>query len=255
LYRVFIDEVGNHHLGSSDKDTERYLGLTGVMMELEYERGEAVERLNKIKRETFGTEDIVLHRRELLDCSPPFELLRDVVIRERFDAAILQFLEDLEYKVFTVVIDKREHVARYTTWQFHPYHYCLTVLLERYAQWLERMNEPGDVLVESRGQKENIQLEKSYKYLRSHGTSNVAAGLFQKRLPNELKLKPKKANIVGLQLADLIANPSCKELICGKNNEVMVAAFGKRVCELLKPKYLCHPGTGKIPGWGTKWLP
>jgi hypothetical protein len=154
-----------------------------------------------------------------------------------------------------VVIDKREHVARYTTWQFHPYHYCLTVLLERYAQWLERTNETGDVLVESRGQKENIQLERSYRYLRSHGTNNVAATLFQRRLPNDLKLKPKKANVTGLQLTDLIANPSCKELICQKNNEAIVAPFGKKICDLLASKYLCHPGTGKIYGWGKKWLP
>ena len=35
-YRIYIDEVGNNDLKSSDNPNHRYLSLTGVIFELEY---------------------------------------------------------------------------------------------------------------------------------------------------------------------------------------------------------------------------
>jgi hypothetical protein len=74
-----------------------------------------------------------------------------------------------------------------------PYHYCLAVLLERYVQFMERTNTTGDVLAESRGKKENIQLEKAYAYLYKNGTDHVPAQIFQKRLSSkELSFNPNR---------------------------------------------------------------
>jgi uncharacterized protein DUF3800 len=55
LYRIFIDEVGNHDMKSSDDPNHRYLGLTGVIMTLEYETGEFTTALNSLKEDIFGT--------------------------------------------------------------------------------------------------------------------------------------------------------------------------------------------------------
>gem|GEM_PF-2254388 len=35
-YRIYIDEVGNSDLGSSDNPNHRFLSLTGIIFELEY---------------------------------------------------------------------------------------------------------------------------------------------------------------------------------------------------------------------------
>ena len=166
----------------------------------------------------------------------------------------MELLSQSTYRVFTSVIDKKEHARRYAVWRFHPYHYCLTVLLERYVQWLERTGNVGDVLAESRGKKENMQLEKAYSYVFKNGTDHVPASLFQKRLSSkDLKLQPKTANVTGLQLVDLIANPSCRDLICRKMGQVMLAPYGTGVVAILtKNKYLKSPASGKIEGWGTK---
>jgi hypothetical protein len=73
---------------------------------------------------------------------------------------------------------------------------------------------------------------------------------------SELKIKPKSADIAGLQLADLIAHPSRREILLANN---LIAddrdTFGNQMCAILqKNKYLRSP-KGKIPGYGTKLLP
>lgn len=256
MFRIFIDEFGHHDLKSSDDPNERYLGLTGIIMPREYESAEFADRLNAIKREVFGTQEIVLHRRELLNGEPPFDKLKDRALRTQFDDLVLGLLEESKYRVFTVIIDKKEHKQRYAVWRFHPYHYCLTVALERYVQWLNKLGQVGDVMVESRGKKENMQLERAYRYIYNNGSSHVPVRLFQQRLTSrELKIQPKGANIAGLQMADLIANPSCRDLICERTNVRMTAEFGRKVVEILKKNKYLRSASGKIPGWGTKCLP
>jgi hypothetical protein len=256
LYRVFVDEVGTHDLKSSHDPNHRYLGLTGVLMRLDYERGLFTENLNGIKNQIFGTTNIVLHRREILAAKPPFEVLAEVGVREQFDNLIIDLISNTTYRVVTVAIDKNEHLRRYTVWVFHPYHYCLTVLLERYVQFLARIGHVGDVLVESRGKKENIQLEKAYRHIYDHGSSHVPAMVFQERLTSrQLKIRQKSANVAGLQLADLIANPSCRSLICEKTGVQMKAEFGTRIETALKKNKYLKRYDGFIPGWGKKWLP
>jgi len=237
--------------------TEQYLGVTGLIMRLEYEQGQFTDVLDQIKNACFGTGAVVLHRRDIIDRNPPFHVLRDPSIGKHFDTELMALLTTAIYRVFTAIIDKKEHARRYTVWRFHPYHYCLTVLLERYVQWLENTDNVGDVLAESRGKKENMQLERAYQYLYRNGTDHVPATLFQKRLSTkEIKLRPKAANIAGLQMVDLIANPSCRGLICERTGVPMTALFGRQVLAILKRnKYLKSPVSGKIEGWGTKWLP
>jgi Protein of unknown function (DUF3800) len=233
------------------------LGLTGVMLRVHYETGQFSGALETIKAIIFDNPSIVLHRREMVDASPPFEALRDSKIRSNFDTLLLKLMTSGTYRVFTVVIDKKEHQRKYAVWRFHPYHYCMTVLLERYVRFLVRIDTVGDVMTESRGLKENMQLEKTFRFIYDNGTSHVPAKIFQQRLTSrQLKIKPKSANISGLQFADLIANPSCRSLICEKTNVPMTAKFGLQVEEILRRnKYLRSPVNGVIMGWGKKWLP
>lgn len=258
MFRIFIDEVGHHDLKSSDDPNERYLSLTGVIMRLSYESGEFTTALNALKMEVFGRTDFALHRRQIIDATdPPYDVLRAAQMRERFNEMTLRLLADSSYRVFTVVIDKKEHKQKYAVWRFHPYHYCLTVVLERYVQLLGRMKTVGDVMVESRGKKENRQLEAAFRYIYERGTEHVPQKMFREWLSSrEIKIKPKTENVSGLQMADLIANPSSRELICEKLGEAMRADFSRRIVQILKKnKYLKNPYNGRLPGWGTKWLP
>jgi len=94
-------------------------------------------------------------------------------------------------------------------------------------------------MAESRGGKEDIRLKDSFHRLWKQGTDFVGPEQFQKSLTSrQLKVKPKSANISGLQLADFIAHPSRAEIL---DSEGLLgrplATFSKKVIELLQDKY------------------
>ena len=94
-------------------------------------------------------------------------------------------------------------------------------------------------MAESRGGKEDKRLKKSYENLWENGTDYIDPDLFQNVLTSkQLKVKPKTANISGLQLADLIAHPSRMEIL--KENKLIdkeYPEFGGKVIQILQRKY------------------
>lgn len=258
-YRLYIDEVGNSDLGSSDDPNHRYLSLTGVIIELDYVYRVVAPQLEALKKCYFDydvDDPLIFHRKELVNKQPPFIALRDPGIETRFNADLLKLIGDLDYAVVTVVIDKLEHKTRYRVWRYDPYHYCQQVLLERYVLWLDQRGCTGDVLAESRGKKENRRLADAFARVYDTGTKYVAETLFRKCLTSkQLKIKPKESNIAGLQLADLLAYPSYKSLLARHEGTQLPNNFGRQIVEILeKTKYVRSP-KGQIDGWGLKWLP
>ncbi len=211
-YRLYIDEVGNSDLGSSKDPNHRYLSLTGIIIEIDYVSKTVFPAIEALKRDYFDShpdEPIILHRKELVNQKPPFENLQDSVKQAAFNHSLLYLLQTLDYRVITVTIDKLEHNQRYQVWRFDPYHYCLTVMVERYLLWLKIQNAVGDVMAESRGGKPDIRLKDSFQRVFTNGSDFVTPEMFMTYLTSkQLKMKPKSDNIAGLQLADLIAHPS-----------------------------------------------
>jgi len=69
-YRIYIDEVGNSDLKSSEDPNHRYLSLTGVIFELEYVKEVLNPELENLKKEFFNAhpdEAIILHRKEIVN--------------------------------------------------------------------------------------------------------------------------------------------------------------------------------------------
>jgi len=54
-YRLYVDEVGNPDLKSSDHEDLRYLCLTGVIFELKYVDDVLFPEIEKIKKDFFGS--------------------------------------------------------------------------------------------------------------------------------------------------------------------------------------------------------
>jgi len=260
LYRIYIDETGNHDMKHADDPNQRFLALTGVILESEYNTSVLQPEMDAIKHQFFQKDPdtpVIFHRKEIVNRRPPFESLRDAKVEKRFNQAILEGLERWHYHVITVVIDKKVHRDQYTVWRFHPYHYCLEVMLERFVLFLYYSNHRGDVMVESRGTKEDEKLKALYQGLYKNGTDNIPAERWQERLTSqELKLKPKNANVSGLQLADLIAHPSRREILL---DHQLIAderdIFGEKICEILRISKYLRSRTGQIEGYGKKLLP
>jgi hypothetical protein len=260
LYRIYIDETGNHDMTHADDPNQRFLALTGIILESQYNAEVLQPEMDAIKRQFFLRDPdmpVIFHRKELVNRRPPFHVLQDAKVEKRFNLALLNALEHWEYQVITVVLDKRAHRDQYVVWRYHPYHYCLAVMLERFVLFLHYGKHRGDVMVESRGGKEDEKLKDSYQRLYDDGTDNIPAERWQERLTSrELKVKPKSADIAGLQLADLIAHPSRREILL--QNKLIADdrdTFGNKICSILQDsKYLRSP-KGKITGYGTKLLP
>ena len=241
-FRMYIDEVGNPDLGSSDNPNHRFLSLTGVIIDLDFVSDTLHPEMEVLKVRYFGShpdEPVILHRKELVNCKSPFRALKDPEFRAAFDRELLTLMANWEYTVITVCLDKKRHRDTYTTWRYDPYHYCLAVLLERFNFWLNRRQDRGDVLAESRGGKEDRRLKDSFHRLWEQGTEYVDPEQFQRSFTSrQLKVKPKTANISGLQLADLIAHPSRSEIL--DQNGLLgrsLAPFVQKVIDILQEKY------------------
>jgi len=228
-------------------------------MELGYVDRTVFPKLEKLKRRYFQShadEPIILHRKEIINQKYPFHSLRDEKTRMAFDHDLLELLDELEYTVLTVVIDKLEHKTRYSLWQQDPYHYSLRVLLERYVLLLKESGMAGDVMAESRGGKEDMRLKKSYERVIREGTEYMNSQMFEKCLTSrQLKVKQKSNNIAGLQIADLVAHPSFKATSARQNRQSLSLNFGGSIALILEKKKYYRSPSGKINGWGRKWLP
>lgn len=100
-------------------------------------------------------------------------------------------------------------------------------------------NERGDVMAESRGKVEDLQIKDAFKHVYSLGDTAHSAEWFQTALTShEIKLKPKLKNIAGLQLADIVAHPVKQDILLENGRlQSIREGFGRRLCQLLASKY------------------
>lgn len=131
----------------------------------------------------------------------------------------------------------------------------MTILLERYAGVLNANGAQGDLMAEARGGSQDKRLKSSFGRVYKHGTNFMNAEQFRKAFTSkELKLKPKSANVSGLQLADLLAHPSYRAILSNDNGDGLPDNFGGKIAQILEDsKYLRR--AGKVKGYGTKRLP
>ncbi len=109
---MYVDEVGNADLNSSDDPNHRFLSLTGVIVELGHVEQVIHPQMESLKRGFFRShpdEPVILHRRELIQANHPFEPLRDASVRKQSDHQLLTLLEAWQYVVISVCLDKKKH--------------------------------------------------------------------------------------------------------------------------------------------------
>lgn len=258
-YRMYVDEVGNSDLNASTDPNHRYLSLTGVIFDLDYVNRTVFSTVEGLKVRYFAShpdDPVILHRKELVNKRPPFAALRDPKVETSFNHDLLVMLAQLDYTVITVVIDKLEHQRRYTTWRFDPYHYCLTVIVERFVLWLNARGGQGDVMAESRGGKEDRRLKDSFERVHEKGSDYIKPEQFAARLTSrQLKVKSKSNNIAGLQIADLLAHPSYRATLARHERQALPDNFGGQIAQILEDMKYHRSERGQIDGWGRKWLP
>jgi hypothetical protein len=254
-YRLYIDESGTHNYSLSDEWSKRYLSLTGIFLD-------QVSNEKVLQPAIFGLRKIfaddpdempVLHREEIISKTGKFSKLADKEMEAEFNWQFFSLLKNLEFNVCGVVIDKKKHFTNYGKAALHPYHYCLSVLLERYTYFLKNRQATGDVMAESRNKVEDELLKEAYKDFYVNGTAFRESSYIQSVLTSkEIKIKNKQSNIAGLELADLLSMPVKLDILFSfRKIDPLRENFSKKIIDAIQQKY-CKGNFNKVLGYGKK---
>ena len=209
-YRLYIDESGDHRYKQLDDLDSRYLGLTGVLIDRTYYDAVVPVAVEALKRKHF-TYDIdnppILVRSRIRWRKHAFGVLKDPARNAAWESDLLAFFGVIKAQIFTVVMDKKQHIEKYPLHTFDPYVYCLAVLLWRIRGYFTVHGGRADILAEARGKNEDNQIQTAYAYLQEHGYVGYGTpeGYSAAFPDGRIVFRKKEHNIAGLQVADLIA--------------------------------------------------
>lgn len=259
-FRMYVDESGNSDTGESIKESNRFLCLTGVIFDLDYVNNVLAKELEEFKGKYFGINadnPVVLHRKDIMNYRGKFSVLKNKDLREQYNKELLENLSKWQYSIISVLIDKKEIVETYKQWAKHPYHFCLEVLLEKYCKFLQDNNAVGDIMIESRNKEDDKRLAGVYRLMFAKGTTYVDGETLRDHLSSvEIKIKPKSANIAGLQIADLLVTNIRNKMLVHfrfRQDDTNPESFGNILVKTIIPKIFKH--NKKYWGYGLKKLP
>jgi len=260
FYRLYIDESGDHYYSGNDDPELRYLCLLGCFFDLDYYQYEFQQKFEDFKIKHFSRDvddrTIILHRKELVNKKGHFSILTNPESEKEFNSELLSMMKESHFGIIAVVIDKKSHKRRWGDIAAHPYHYCLIAIVQRFVGFLNFNNARGDVLAESRGGKEDLQLKSEFRHLYETGTSYVQAQQFQKVLSSkEIKLKKKENNIAGLQVSDLFAHPCKQDILLSEGRiDKYYGRFGKKLLTIAQGKYNRRAVINQVKGYGKVFI-
>ena len=240
---MFLDESGDHNLTVIDSQYPLFV-LGGVIVEREYAEGELSEKLFQFKRKLFGREDLILHTADITRNRCGFERLKDPIFRQEFYQQLNVLMGELQYSVVACAVHKDQHLSRYGVAALDPYLLSLNVLVERFCFDVGDVEGGGLIVAERRDSTLDRELDLAWLNLKIQGTRFMQANQIEKRILG-LNLRDKKANLAGLQLADLVVTPIGRSIL------------GKALKEdyrIIEQKFRRSP-KGKIDGYGLVVLP
>lgn len=213
-YFLYIDECGDHNLSNYDEHFPIFT-LCGIIVS-EDKRKWLENEILRLKQDFFGNQHTILHSRDIRKCQCGFEILFDLGIKKKFYERINRILGTKDiYVIVACSIMKEPYIRNYGRLN-DVYAQSLSFVLERSVFYLDEINNDEKIelhtIVEMRGKKEDERLRTFYLQLIEKGTYWITS----ERLKNYVKsftLLPKKANVIGLQVADLVAYPITRYLL------------------------------------------
>jgi hypothetical protein len=123
-------------------------------------------------------------------------------------------------------------------------------MLDRYSMWLNDKHSVGDVMAESRGREEDLQLKQAYRRVYESGTLLIDRHQHERALTtHDIKLQRKADNIAGLQLADALAHPVKQACLL---ESTLIAdtgeSFGREVFRAVEEKFNINSWRGYAEG-------
>ena len=209
-----MDECGDQNLETFSA-TFPIFTLCGILV-----REDKVALLNEqvkaLKQEFWGDRQIILHSRDIRKCQNGFEVLFDLEVKRRFYEAVNALLGQNDvYTIVSCSILKESYIRQFG--KFHDvYGQSLSFVLERAIFYVDNQCPLGNgqisAIVEKRGKREDKKLHDYYHQLLGKGTYWVSPERMKERMVG-LDFKWKADDIVGLQVADLIAYPLTRHVL------------------------------------------
>lgn len=244
--KLFIDESGDRNLKNLKGQNYPILVLAGVLItDSEYQK--AVARFSELKMKYFQSTDVVLHEYDIRKGRGPFKVLNNAKIKQEFMGEIGKIMEDLQFQVIAVIIDKKQLISNYSriVRTVDPYLIAFEFLLER-AHYEKPRNLDLPVIVEARGKREDNELRVAFSKI-CESEFSFSTNIQRSKLTGlHLVLKSKRDKETGLEMADLVARPiGTNYLNKGQHN---------RAYQIIQTKFR-RSNDGKVIGWGLKVFP
>jgi hypothetical protein len=225
---VFLDECGQHMVTAPDSFPVFVLAAV-IIRDVDYPVVDAAWKRWKI--ENLG-KDALVHEPDIRRLRYAFMGQEEAI--ERLPA----ILASLDFVAIAVVVHRTDYVADFGTGPIdeslpqHAYLLALDVLTERLALALDRHFDgaTAHVVAESRGTKEDAQLQHEFARLHLQGTSYISPAWFRQQLHPGIKFMGKQENNTGLQLADLLARPVGEKVLDPESDPDRWSVFRDKLC-------------------------
>lgn len=204
---MYLDESGDHRLKKVNPNYPIFV-LGGVIVDRAYVREVIEPRVREFKLRFFGSEEIILHTVDMRNNAGDFAFLTDPARRAAFYFELNAMLDELDYKVVTVVFKKNEYRAQYGANAADPYLFALEMLIERFCWELGQELDSGFICAEKRNPTLDRELLEAWEVLRTSGTGTgfASSRRIEERIVG-LDLRDKKPNLAAMQVADLVITP------------------------------------------------
>ena len=211
-YVLYLDECGDQNLSSFDPQFPIFT-LCGVVVSEEQDKLLA-DRINSLKMDIWNNTNIILHSRDIRKCQNGFEVLFDLEVKKRFIESVNDILGDDIYIIICCAILKEPYIRQYGKLN-DVYGLSLSYIMERVVFYLDSVGKNNIELrtvIERRGKKEDKSLLNYYNQLLDRGTYWVNGERMRKYF-KRFDMRWKSENIVGLQVADLVAYPITRHVL------------------------------------------
>lgn len=205
-YILFLDE-------SKPNTNFQNFTLGGVAIETDIYETQVRPSVDAIKKECFSDTGVILHEIDIRRKKGSFnEMTREQ--QEKFFSMLNNLFIDNDFlSVMAVSVNISDIEKLYADDDRNDIYYiALQLLMENFAHFLSVNDGIGTIYLEATDPANNQKLQNLFYMLKATGTLFVKKEVLQKRL-STINFGIKSENIIGLQLADFIANPLARKAL------------------------------------------